>query len=98
MKYFDHPKSDSTAWVAAIGGLILLLTILVLQVLFYRMEGTEIAGKRGSAGAETMSLMESEQRSRLTETRWLDREDGRVTIPIEDAMARIAENQGGGGQ
>jgi hypothetical protein len=95
VKYFDHPKSDSTAWVGAIGGLILLLAILALQLVFYRMEAAEVAVKQGSAGSEALELMRTDQLSRLADTRWLDREAGRAALPIEDAMARIATTQGG---
>lgn len=92
------PRSDSTAWVGAISGLILLLSILFLQVVYFRMEATEEIAKQGSAAAERLELMRMEQEARLNGGyRWLDAEQGVVGMPIEDAMARVAAIQGRSG-
>ncbi len=97
-KIQDDPRSGNTAWVGAISGLILLLTVMFLQVIYFRMEATEVAVKQGSDAAEEIELRRMEQEARLDGGyRWVDRDQGVVAMPIEDAMARIVATQGAGG-
>ncbi len=86
----DDPKSSSTAWVGAIGGLILLLLILGLQLVFQRWEGEEEASKRGRAGGERLAALEAAQRAQLEGYGEIDAERGVLRMPIEAAMARVA--------
>ena len=94
MNLNEDPKSNNLAWVGAIGGLILLLSIMLLQVLFYRMQASEVAAKSSNEGAEAMTLLAAEQRARIEDGyRWTNRELKHTGIPIADAMARIVAAQ-----
>ncbi len=96
MKHIDQLKSSNIIWTGAIAGLVLLLLLLVLQLFHYRQEASDVAFEQGnSAATRALELMKAEQLSSLSETRWLDREAGVAAIPIEDAMARIVQTQGG---
>jgi hypothetical protein len=89
VKRYDDPKSSSTAWVTAIGGLILLLLILGLQLIFRQMLDTETAAKNSSAGAERLAALRGAQAAALSDYVWIDKAQGTLRMPIEDAMARV---------
>ncbi len=95
MKHFDHIRSGSIIWSGIFVGLILLLLFLFLQGAHYRSEAAAQAVGQEIAANTAMEQMKTEQLSRLANSGWLDQEAGTVGIPIEDAMARIVQTQGG---
>ena len=93
MNRHDDPQSNSTAWVGAIGGLILLLLILGLQLMFDRWQGAEVTDKRGRAGSERLAALRAAQAGQLADFAWIDAEQGLLRMPIDAAMARIAARE-----
>ena len=91
---YDDPKSSSTAWVAAIGGLILLVLIMGLQLVFRQMEDTEIEAKQSSADAEALAALEATQEAEISDFAWVDRAQGVVRMPIATAMEEIVDRYG----
>jgi len=93
VKFFDDPKSTSTAWAGVISFLVVILMVMFLRIVFYRMEATELAAKRGTAGIEAMAELRQVQENRLGSYRWVNKSDGALAMPIEDAMARVVATQ-----
>lgn len=93
MKFFDDPNSSSTAWAGIFSLLVVILMVLVLRIVFYKMEATELELKKGTAGIEAMAEQRFIQENRLSGVRWADKAAGVATMPIEDAMARIVATQ-----
>jgi len=89
VKDHDDPQSNSTVWVGTIGGLILVLLILGLQLGFHRWSGAEAASKRGRAGGERLAALQAAQAAQLADYAWIDAEQGVLRMPIDAAMARI---------
>ncbi len=95
MKHFDHIKGGSIILSGVFASLILLLLLLFLQGSAYRQEAAAQATGQDSAASLAMEQVKAEQLSRLANSGWLDQEAGTIAIPIEDAMARIVQTQGG---
>lgn len=85
----DDPRSSSTVWVGAIGGLLLVVLILGLTLVFYRWEGAEQAVKGPRAGGERLAALEAAQAAQLADYAWVDAERGILRMPIDAAMARV---------
>ena len=72
--------------------LITVVAILLLEIGFYAMRDHEVARK--ATVSEAAALLEAEQAARLTEgVRWVDRDAGRVGMPIETAMAAVVRRE-----
>src|SRR4051812_26124833 len=83
--------------VAVIGiftALLIFVAIISVQVLFYRVEKSDVAHKDGNKPRD-LSEMQTEQATSLTTYRWVDRDTGTVTIPIKRAMQLEVENLAG---
>lgn len=91
----DDPRSASTAWVGAIGGLILVLLILGLQLVFHRWVDAEAESKRSRAGEERLAALAAAQAAQLADYAVVDAEQGVLRMPIAAAMARIVAIHGG---
>ena len=91
------PAPGPLAIVGTIGALIVLISVMLLQVLFYRTSDNEAVRKAGGRSEEVRRLQD-EQRARLESYHWVDRERGVVAIPIDRAMELLLSEQGGGGR
>jgi hypothetical protein len=89
------PKAASTLIVGAVGVILLAVVILLLQVLFHRTAEAERWRKVISQQPEELRQVRSEQLDRLSSYRWVDEENGVVTIPIERAMELVVREDPG---
>jgi hypothetical protein len=89
------PKAASTLIVGAVGVILLAVVILLLQVLFHRTAEAERYRKVISQQPEELRQVRSEQLDRLNSYRWVDEQNGVVTIPIERAMELVAREDPG---
>jgi len=91
----SDPKTGPTVVAAAIGTFVLVATVLWLEALYH---GTVEAERKRKVVAQVpveLRTVEAAQLDQLREYRWVDRERGIVTIPIERAMELvIAEPRG----
>jgi hypothetical protein len=85
------PESRSTFYVMTLGIIIVVLTVILLEILFYRSTESEFTRKDLAAGfPELEELRESEERL-VREYRWIDRKAGVVAVPVSRAIELLAE-------
>lgn len=81
-----------TPLIITVGVLLVILTfviVLLLQAGFYRAESDEHVRKVVEPRNEELASALAAQQADLHAYRWLDKEKGRVGIPIERAMAEV---------
>jgi hypothetical protein len=88
---YDDPNVAASAVVGIIGAIVLFVIIVLLQTWFYRAEEDERFRKIYSQPYQELQKLDNEQRERLTSYGWVSEGDGVVHIPIQRAMALIAE-------
>jgi hypothetical protein len=95
----DDPKISTTIIVGVVGLVLVFVLILLLEVLYYRTVEAENYRKVISQQPEELRLARSEQLEQLNTSRWVDRENGVVAIPIDRAMRLVVEESrsAGGG-
>ncbi len=94
----DESKRDPnwfwTFFVGLIGTVVLILIVVGLQTWFYAYERDELDQKVVAQDfAELVSHVET-QRENLNTYRWVDPASGVVSIPIQLAMERVAQESG----
>lgn len=96
-----EPDSTRPRLLLAIAGMVLVLLVIVCSAVlwFYTAEvpaRTPIVPRKFPAPhllqneTDELHRVESEQRARLSGYRWVDRAQGIVSIPIDEAMRMIA--------
>ncbi len=75
--------------IGAVSVAITVALILAVQALYYRSARVEHELKVIAAGASTSDSRIAEQKAQLTRYGWLDRQQGKVTIPIDQAMRLV---------
>jgi hypothetical protein len=87
-----EPEGLNVPAIATVGAVSVALTTAVVigvQALYYRYAGAEVERKVIEAPTATADSRIAEQEARLARYSWLQRSDGRTTIPIERAMQLI---------
>jgi hypothetical protein len=92
----SDPRGWSTAWIATVGIVLTFVIIVLLQVLYHRTEAREY--ERKIIAAEPVELIElrQQQAGQLSGYGWVDREQGIASIPIEEAMKQVVDEESGG--
>ena len=94
MKFYDDPNSASTWMVAFISVLVLIVTILFLQVVYYGVLKDEVIAKR-----PTSYPVDQERQTQIAQieqgVRWVDKDAGIVGMPIEMAMDQVVASRQG---
>ena len=85
------PKSSSTLVVGGVGVILLAVVIILLQVLFYRTSEAERWRKVISQQPEELRRVQAEQLDQLNSYRWIDEQNGVVSIPIDRAMELVIQ-------
>ena len=83
--------------VAVVGiftAILIFIAIVSVQVLFYRVEKSDVVKKDGGRPRD-LAAVQTEQATSLTTYRWVDRDTDTVTIPIKRAMQLEVENLAG---
>lgn len=94
MKLYDDPNSGSTWMVGFISLLLLIVTILFLQVVYYGVLKDEVTAKRPSSYA--VDADRDAQTAQIEQgVRWVDKERGIVGMPIEMAMDQVVASRQG---
>ena len=89
-------NTPAIALVGFISALLLFAMIILLEVMFYRIEARDRYEKDFSQPPAELTSLVQQQQARLAEYRWIDEKKGVVAIPIDRAMELVvAENQGG---
>ncbi|HKX46497.1 MAG TPA: hypothetical protein VJP77_07330 [Planctomycetota bacterium] len=87
----DTTPASRLALIGTVGVVITIVTVLLLQVLYYRGENAQFRSKVVEVPYHEAVEVLGAQRAELAGYGWVDREAGTVHVPIEDAMREVAE-------
>jgi hypothetical protein len=100
--WHDDPDIALTTMVVIVGAVLTFVVVVFLQAVFYRAEAEEYQRKVVDVTPKQLRSARAEQTQILNEYRWVDRENGVVAIPIDQAMEIMIERGGvaapGGGE
>ena len=85
------PHGASTSLVEVISVILTLVTIVLLQVVYYKSVDAEHERKIINAESRELLQLRSEQSEQLTGGRWVDQSSGMASIPIEQAMGQVVQ-------
>lgn len=81
----ENIDTRQVATVAIFGAILVFVVIVLLQVLFFRMDKRDQAQFLGRRPAELARVL-AEQTTQLGTYRWVDRPAGVAQVPIKRAM------------
>ena len=88
----SDPDTLQIAFVGAIGTILLLIAVAVLQGIYDRVERREIRRKVVDVTPLELQTLRVHQQETLAATVWSDPQAGAVTIPIDRAMELLARD------
>ena len=83
------PNTSTTILVGIVGAILVFVTIVGLEALFYNAEQAENVAKVYQRDPEELTRLRADQIEQLHGYRWIDRDKGVVAIPIDRAMDLI---------
>ena len=91
----SDPRGWSTAWISTVGIVLTFVSVLLLEVLYHRTQQREFDRKVVAAEPVERNELQREQHELLESYGWVDRENGIVAIPVEEAMRLVVAEEGG---
>lgn len=82
----DDPKPSATAFALAIGIIVVILSVIGLEALYYAVESDHAGSSALLASFPTRTELKKEQLGNTGGYRWVDRQAGVVAIPLDRAM------------
>ena len=79
--------------IGAVSGFLLIVLAIGLQAWFLREVQREVAVKWENVPVEPVTSKKTEQLTRISTYRWVDKSKQRVAIPIDEAMKIVAQEQ-----
>ena len=86
----ENIDNQDVVLVAVFGAFAVFVAIIVIQVVYYRMEKDDGAQKAHRVPVE-LTTYQTDQQTMLSSYRWTDKDGGKVAIPIERAMEKERE-------
>jgi hypothetical protein len=83
------PNAPVTLAVGAVGAILLVICVVLLQAYFYSAEKEEAARKVVAVVPEELAQARAEQLGVLNSYRWIDEKAGIVGIPVARAMELV---------
>lgn len=81
----ENIDGQTVALVSIFGALAVFVAIVLIQVVYYRMEKQDEAHKASRMPSD-LATYETEQHTALNGYRWIDQSAGRASLPVERAM------------
>ena len=94
----SDPKSTPTLLVGAVGMILLMVTVLLVEVLYQRTSQAEVYRKVISEQPLELRQVQAEQLEQLNGYRWVSQPEGVAAIPIDRAIDLIVEETRAGQQ
>ncbi len=92
---YDDPDVTVSAVVGIIGVVVIFVSIVLLQALFFHMQEGEMERKVYRQTNEELRSLDAQQMETLNSYGWIDETGGVTHIPIVEAMELVvAENAG----
>ena len=92
---YDDPDVTVSAVVGIIGVVVLFVSIVLLQALFFHMQEGEMERKVYRQTNEELRSIDAQQMETLNSYGWIDETGGVTHIPIAEAMELVVLEQGG---
>ena len=83
------PDALATLTVGIVGALVLAIVVVMVQGFYQKALHDELVRKVVSRTPEETRALRASQLERLSRVKWVDREHGLVTLPIDEAIARM---------
>ncbi|MEP3482608.1 MAG: hypothetical protein ABJZ55_25420 [Fuerstiella sp.] len=96
MDQFERYDTVNTSGIVLVGFISAILTfaiIIAVQAMFYSAKQAELVKKDVNVADATVIEAITQQRQKLTGYSWADDKKKKVSIPIEQAMAMVIENE-----
>lgn len=87
----SDPQTASLLIVGVVGIILTAVTVIALEVVFYKAEAREFQRKVVDVAPEEYTRARAVQLEKLQGFRAIEGKPGRYAMPIEDAMKRIVE-------
>ncbi len=91
----DDVQTSTVAVVAFLGAILTFAAILLLTVVYYRIEARQEYVKNVSQPYLEVENLVAGQQAKLVEYRWVDRERQIVAVPIDRAMDLVVKELSG---
>ena len=85
----DDVNTPAIAMVGLISALLFFASIILLEVMFYRMEAQQRYEKDISQPFIELTNLVQRQQAKLADYRWVDEKKGVVAIPIDRTMELV---------
>jgi hypothetical protein len=93
MDRHNDVNTPMIALVGFLGAVVTFALIVALQVLYYAAANKQDEAKIVNVPTTESDSLLAEQEIKLTRYGWIDRQQGRVAIPIERAMELVVREQ-----
>jgi hypothetical protein len=90
----DEPDPDplTTATVGIVGTLLVIIVVVFVQGLYESVNRAEFERKVVSEAPAELRNLRAAQQTRLHATGWVDKKNGIVAVPIDQAMKLLTED------
>ena len=88
----SDPKSTPTLLVGAVGMILLMVIVLLVEVLYQRTTQAEIYRKVISEQPLELRQVQAEQLDQLNDYSWISQPEGVAAIPIDRAIDLVVED------
>ena len=92
---YDDPNVTVGAVVGIVGVILIFVSIVLLQALFFNMKEGEMERKVYRQTNEELRSLDAKQMETLNSYGWIDQAGGVVHIPIANAMELVVLEQSG---
>ena len=86
---YDDPNAPISGTVAVISAVVVLVTVLLLESLYYKMQNREFEAKVVAPKNQALEALKNDQTDLRDSYGWVDQEKGIARIPVEQAMQEI---------
>jgi len=83
---YDDPNAPISATVAIVSAVLVLVSVVLLEALYYKMQDREFQTKVVAPKDQALVSLQTEQSELLARYGWVNKDDGIARIPIEHAM------------
>jgi hypothetical protein len=80
--------------IGVISGILLLVVVIGVQAWYQNEEDIEFARKEVEFPNDALISLQTEQKANINTTRWVDKKNNVVAIPISQAMKIMVQTQG----
>ena len=80
--------------IGAVSGFLVIVLAMGIQAWFLREVQREVAQKWDSTPLQPITDIKRQQETNISTYRWVNREQKRVAIPIDDAIRLVAQQNG----